>query len=654
MPTPAKRGKLAYTFLRAFLAVSLIPMVAAGYYLVSISEESLRQESQRIQESLAVGFADTVWNYLTTYKNILLELAHLEEFSNPNPDAVGLERQNQYLNRIMQLHAAIMEVSVLDLQGQEMLRKGRFLGPDAPRRNFFSDPPFQVALQKGEYIGGLERFQGLYPTLTLSVPILDQKSQPSRALGVLMARVSMNGLTQMLTQEFPETGAAEAAVVSPDGFLIAHSRARIIFRPEAKLPTEITKVILSQTAEKGSGEIPLSDGTKLLGAFASVRDLGWVVYVAEPLESAYEAANEVRRKILWVFGGIIPIVILLSFAITEYVTHPIRVLREAADKLGRGQFDLPELPLTNDEIGDLAQTFLTMAESLKDKDFRLTSAKDKLEDMNKNLEQRVNVRTRELKAAQDELINKERLAAIGQMASVVGHEIRNPLAVISNSTYFIKAKLSADGAQVDPKISKHLSYIESEIRQANSIIDEILTFSRTRQLKLVPLNVNHFLEELLAVHPFPSHIQVVKNFDPRNPVANIDPEEMRQAVRNLIGNGVEVMSNGGTIKVATEQIFLGDSPWVRIDIGDSGPGIPPDVLEKIFNPFFTTKARGTGLGLAVVRKVVDRHQGKVDVETAVGKGTTFKLYLPLAAKSSVPGAASAQTQQPQQINPGLG
>src|SRR6185436_14065378 len=114
MPTPAKRGKLAYTFLRAFLAVSLIPMVAAGYYLVSISEESLRQESQRIQESLAVGFADTVWNYLTTYKNILLELAHLEEFTNSNPDAAGLERQNQYLNRIMQLHAAIMEVSVLN------------------------------------------------------------------------------------------------------------------------------------------------------------------------------------------------------------------------------------------------------------------------------------------------------------------------------------------------------------------------------------------------------------------------------------------------------------------------------------------------------------------------------------------------------------
>src|SRR5208282_5287748 len=231
MLKPNKQGKLAHTFLGAFLAVSLVPMLVAAYYLVNISQESLKQESQRIQESLAVGFADTVWNYITEYKNILLELSHLEEFTNSSLDSGTVDRQNQYLNRIMQLQAAIMEVSVLDLSGQEVLRKGRFLGPEAPKRNFFNDPPFQVTLQKGEYIGGLERFQGLYPTLTLAVPILDPRSQPSKPVGVLMAKVSMNGLSQILAQEFPESGAAEAAVVSPDAFLIAHSRPRVIFRP---------------------------------------------------------------------------------------------------------------------------------------------------------------------------------------------------------------------------------------------------------------------------------------------------------------------------------------------------------------------------------------------------------------------------------------
>src|SRR5208282_1729826 len=135
--------------------------------------------------------------------------------------------------------------------------------------------------------------------------------------------------------------------------------------------------------------------------------------------------------------------------------------------------------MTNDEIGDLGETFLAMSESLKEKTGELINAKQELEKFTKFLEKRVEARTRELKSAQDELIKKERLAAIGQMASVVGHEIRNPLAVINNSTYFIKTKLGTLGS-VDPKIEKHIKIIESEIQQANGIINEILTYSRQR------------------------------------------------------------------------------------------------------------------------------------------------------------------------------
>jgi signal transduction histidine kinase len=330
-------------------------------------------------------------------------------------------------------------------------------------------------------------------------------------------------------------------------------------------------------------------------------------------------------------------VLFLGYAVSLVITQPIQALREAAIKLGEGDFDyLPDLSMPNDEIGELAHTFMQMSESLKVKTAEIMSAKDELERLNRSLENRVEARTRELKSAQDELIKKERLAAIGQMASVVGHEIRNPLAVINNSIYFIKTKNNAT-PNPEPKIAKHISIIESEIRQANGIIDEILGFARTRELNPKPMHINSYLEDLTMSFPVPPHVELVQSLAPENPYVNIDPDEMAQAIRNLIKNGIEVMPEHGKVYVRSEVV---DGNMVRIDVEDTGPGIPKETLEKIFAPFFTTKARGTGLGLAVVKKVADRHKGKVEVTSVVGQGTCFKIYIPVL--QNPPPAAPAQ------------
>ncbi len=622
MPTK-RRGKLAYKILFGFLVTSLAPMGLVGWHLINISQQSLRKETLAMQESLAVGFADTVQKYVTTFRNVLTETSSLEDFVSMNPI-----KQQQSLNRILQIHLAVLELSVLNDKGMETLRVGRFLGPNPEMRDFSKEDLFQTAIgPKGQYIGRLERFQGLYPTVTVSVPILDARAQPARPVGVLAARISLNPLSTMLAMEFPATGKSEAAVVAPDGFLIAHSDPKEIYKPDARMPDEVLKVVTTQSNDRGGGELPLPDGRKLLAAFAETRDLGWIVYVQQPVEVAYQSSDEMKSQILKVLVWVVLATVLLSLVVAGHITAPIRMLRDAADRLGKGQFeDLPEVVTTNDEIGDLAQTFLGMSESLKEKTGELIHAKQELEKFTKFLEKRVDARTRELKAAQDELIKKERLAAIGQMAAVVGHEIRNPLAVINNSIYFIKTKLST-GVEPDPKISKHIKIIESEIQQANGIINEILTFSRQREMQVEKVKLNHWLEELLSVYPFPPHIELIKILDPADPSLEIDATEMQQSIRNLIGNGIEVMPapKGGRVTIRTR---IPEPGWVEIDIGDAGAGIPPDVLDKIFAPFFTTKARGTGLGLAVVRKVVDRHKGRIDVESQVGVGTTFKLFLP--------------------------
>ncbi|PIR19155.1 MAG: hypothetical protein COV48_03555 [Elusimicrobia bacterium CG11_big_fil_rev_8_21_14_0_20_64_6] len=623
MASTRNRGKLAYKILFWFLLISLTPMIFVGWHLVGITQQSLRKETLAMQESLAVGFSDTTYKYVTTFRNVLTETAGLEDFVSMNPG-----KQQQYLNRILQIHFAVLELSVLNEKGVEALRIGRFLGPNPDMRDFRGEEFFTGSMgPRGQFIGRLERFQGLYPTVTISVPIMDQRVQPAKAVGVIVARVSLNGLSTMLAMEFPASGKSQAAVLTRDGFLIAHSDPREIYRPDARMPAEVEKVLTSQDNIKGGGEIAVEGGKRLLGAFSLIDKLDWIVYVQQPVEAAYQTAADMKAQIFRVLIWVVLFTVLLSLAVAGHIPQPIRILKEAADRLGKGQFeDLPEVVTTNDEIGDLAQTFLGMSESLKEKTGELIHAKQELEKFTKFLEKRVDSRTRELKAAQDELIKKERLAAIGQMASVVGHEIRNPLAVINNSIYFIKTKLGT-GGEPDAKITKHIKIIESEIQQANGIINEILTYSRQRELQLERVHINDWLEELLSVYPFPPHVQVDKLFDPTNSMVEIDKTEMQQAVRNLIGNGIEVMPapKGGKVTLRT---VVPEPGWVRIDIADAGNGIPQDVLDKIFAPFFTTKARGTGLGLAVVRKVVDHHKGKVDVESTVGIGTTFKIYIP--------------------------
>ena len=628
---PKKRGRLFYKFLLIFLIVSLVPLGIVGYYLVNLGQATLNSAISRDQEALAVGFADTVSSYIINFRNVLFDAAHLEDFASMN-----IPKQQGLVNHIMQLHAAFLEISVIDASGQETVRIGRFLH-ETKMRDFSNDALFTKVMRAGEVVGGLEKYMGSYPAITMGVQVVNPVT--NQPMGALLAKMSLTALSSLLKTGFPETTQTQAAIIDSHGFLIPHSNSKEIYKPDAKLPDDVLRILLQNDAKTGGGEIILeTTGEKVLGAFAEVSELGWVVYIQRSVSVAYQASEDMLHRTLRMMAIVSLFVLFLGYAVSLVITQPIQSLREAAIKLGEGDFDyLPDMSMPNDEIGELAHTFMQMSESLRVKTAEIMSAKTELERLNRSLEHRVESRTRELKSAQDELIKKERLAAIGQMSSVVGHEIRNPLAVINNSIYFIKTKLTAAAATatvpMEPKIMKHISIIESEIRQANGIIDEILGFARTRELNPKITNLNSYLEDLTMSFPVPPHIELVKHFASENPIVNIDTDEMAQAIRNLIKNGIEVMPEQGKVYVRSELV---DAGTVRIDVEDTGCGMPKETAEKIFAPFFTTKARGTGLGLAVVKKVADRHKGKVEVTSVVGKGTCFKLYIPVVTNPPPP------------------
>ncbi|HOI42162.1 MAG TPA: ATP-binding protein [Elusimicrobiales bacterium] len=220
---------------------------------------------------------------------------------------------------------------------------------------------------------------------------------------------------------------------------------------------------------------------------------------------------------------------------------------------------------------------------------------------------------------------KDKPDLLKQMSSVVSHEIRNPLAIISNSLYFIKTKLSAGGAGPDPKVAKHLGIIEGEVKHANEVIEEMLCFTRDRELQLAPARMNAGIDDIVGAFPLPEGVKVEAVHDPGDPKVSVDIEAMRYALRLVMTNAVQAMPEGGTVKLECTH----DDAMAHLTFTDGGPGFPAGDGEKAFEPFFTTRPRGVGLGLSIARKYAERHGGSAKAENAPGGGARVIISLPL-------------------------
>jgi len=237
----------------------------------------------------------------------------------------------------------------------------------------------------------------------------------------------------------------------------------------------------------------------------------------------------------------------------------------------------------------------------------------------------------ELEQAQTQLIRTEKLASIGQLAAGVAHEINNPLGTILIYSHLIQKSLEPD----DPK-REDIALVISEANRAKDIVQGLLSFAREKKLRASEVNVNDILEEVLSLVVNQSlfhNIKIKKSFDQGPQTIVADETQLKQVFLNIILNAAQAMEGNGKLTIST--IF--DKKQIKIKIADTGPGIPPEVMGKLFSPFFTTKEKGTGLGLAISYGIIERHQGKIDVETDLGKGSTFVITLPVSVSEESAG-----------------
>ncbi len=254
----------------------------------------------------------------------------------------------------------------------------------------------------------------------------------------------------------------------------------------------------------------------------------------------------------------------------------------------------------------------------------IVQAEDELSQHRQQLEVLVEERTQELQVAQESLVRQERLAMLGELAGSVSHELRNPLGVISNAAYYLQTVL----ADLDENVKEYLEIISTETRGASKIISDLLGFSRSQIADRKEVTPTELVAATLLKHPAPAGIEVTSEIATDLPTVYVDPSQIGQVLSNLVANAYQAMPEGGdlTLRAQVERETL------SLTIADTGVGISEENMSKLFEPLFTTKARGIGLGLAISKKLVEANEGSIEVESEVGVGTTFTLLLPIAEK----------------------
>jgi two-component system NtrC family sensor kinase len=341
-----------------------------------------------------------------------------------------------------------------------------------------------------------------------------------------------------------------------------------------------------------------------------------------PLSEALAAA---RQQLIWttlvlvlVIGGAAAVII------RRLIRHPIARLQEGTRRIAEGDLETRIEVKGGHELARLAQDFNRMAADLSRTQQELTEWSLKLED-------KVVEKTAELRDAQRQVLHMEKMASLGKLSATVAHEINNPLSGVITYARLVERELEEQplGAEVREELTRYLRLVQQESGRCSQIVNNLLVFARRSATELTSVDVNEVVERSLML--IRHHLEI-SGVEPHTDLLAgdsrmvADAGQLQQALVALFVNAVEAMPDGGRLTIRLE----GNEAEVRIEIADTGVGIAPEVLPLIFEPFFSTKQgeSGVGLGLAVVYGIIHRHGGRIDVESRVGEGATFKLRLP--------------------------
>ncbi len=371
--------------------------------------------------------------------------------------------------------------------------------------------------------------------------------------------------------------------------------------------------------------VALSNETEVIGSI----EMGFSLSNVRRLAAGAQAAAIFLTVIILI------ITMVVVMMVVNAAIRPVTALVAVTDQISHGDLSKRVEIEQFDEIGHLAVTFNKMIDSLK-------QSRDEIEQYNRNLEQKIIERTQQLEDAQAQLIQSEKMSAIGQLAAGVAHELNNPLGGILGYAQFTLEKLQKNvpektsTKEVDSYI-RYVTDIETQARRCKTIVQNLLRFSRSsKAVDFATIDINKIVEETITFVQHQFHmkqIELQSHLEPTLPEISGNAGQLQQVFTNLLINAMHACESGAVVRIHTRfSPALGEfGGAIELQFVDNGCGIPSENLKKIFEPFFTTKevGKGTGLGLSVSYGIIKEHGGEITVQSTVGRGTTFTIVLPV-------------------------
>lgn len=462
-----------------------------------------------------------------------------------------------------------------------------------------------------------DKFTGIFqttfgPYLFTSAPVYNSQE---RLVGVLLRGTHLHRLAENLKTQ----SLADVVLLDQEGHLLASSMAQ---------PDEGWELLEIDPSEVTMKEDSLTTYPRLFGRdFQAVynpmlvrgRQIGFlgVLLPSDYVVSTFSTSRNVFSVIFSI--GTVG-VIVMGYLLAQSIARPLLRLRDMSQAVAAGDLDQESGLEMEDEIGELAEAFDTMTTKLRERTEEAARLYAETVERNRQLAE-INER---LQRAQAQLIQSEKLAAVGQLTAGIVHDVKNPLAVI---------KGLAEDLEEEPDLNEYtregLETIRSSASRANSIVSDLLKFARQSEAKMRTEDLRGSIQASLRLTEYlarKANISFEESLPDHSVTLTYDPQQIEQVLINLINNAIQAMPNGGTIQVRLEE----SDREVYVIVRDEGIGIPEENLPRIFDPFFTTKpeGEGTGLGLSVSYGIVTNHGGYLEVESEVGKGSTFIIALP--------------------------